>query len=58
MADICAYALVGVLVSWVMNNMEEDPVNVVEKFSCIFKDMLINSLIRLSAPESAKLLKE
>ena len=58
MADICAYALVGVLISWVKNNMEEDPVDVVEKFSCIFKDMLINSLIRLSAPESVKLLKE
>jgi probable dihydroxyacetone kinase regulator len=54
MADICAYALVGVIISWVKNNMEEDPIDVVEKFSCIFKDMLINSLIRLSAPESAK----
>ena len=51
MADICAYALVGVIVSWVNGGMEEDPVAVVDKFACIFKDMLVNALLRLSVPE-------
>lgn len=54
MADICAHALVGVLISWINNSMEEDPNEVVDKFACIFKDMLVNALIRLTAPEYSK----
>lgn len=47
-ADISAYALVGAIVSWITDGMEESPVDLVNKFSSMFKGMIDSGVICLS----------
>ena len=39
-AEVCAHALVGVLVSWVKRGMEEEPREVIRKLGCLLDGMV------------------